>query len=71
MWLYWAFLAGKMVDGVLAQHAPPIRRFMWANFAVWMVYNLCSPLHWHPLPFWPFAPGSGGLLEATPMIFRA
>lgn len=33
-------------------------RYFIAMFAVWVVYNLLSPLHWHPLPFAPFAPNS-------------
>lgn len=64
VWLYWVFQAGKLVDKGLAKLAPPIRRFFWANFALWMIYLALSPAHWYPIPFWPFAPGSMGVQEA-------
>lgn len=35
-----------------------------ANFTLWAIYLVLSPLHWYPLPFWPFAPGSMGIHEA-------
>mmetsp|Transcript_36076 Transcript_36076/g.80283 ORF Transcript_36076/g.80283 Transcript_36076/m.80283 type:complete len:316 (-) Transcript_36076:857-1804(-) len=63
LWLFWIFLGAKIIDGVLERHAPPIRKFMWVQFSMWMLYVVLSPIHCHPLPFWPFAPGSMGALE--------
>ncbi|GBG00542.1 hypothetical protein Rsub_13245 [Raphidocelis subcapitata] len=58
VWLYWVFFAGALLDKLLARGAPPIRKFFWANFAVWLAYLAFAPLHWYPLPFPPFAPGA-------------
>ncbi len=50
LYLYWVFLAAKLVDGVLARHVPPVRQFCWANFALWCVYLAVSPSDWTLLP---------------------
>lgn len=57
LWLYWVFLIGKIIDGILAQHAPGVRQFAWANFVVWVMYMAITPVHWYPLPF--IAPQNG------------
>ncbi|EFJ51176.1 hypothetical protein VOLCADRAFT_103554 [Volvox carteri f. nagariensis] len=49
MYLYWVFLAAKLVDGVLARHLPPVRKFCWANFLLWVLYlALCAYFPVHP-----------------------
>ncbi|GLI70671.1 hypothetical protein VaNZ11_015610 [Volvox africanus] len=50
MYLYWVFLAAKLVDGALARHMPPVRKFCWANFALWCIYLAFSPSDWALLP---------------------
>ncbi|KAI8472416.1 MAG: hypothetical protein J3K34DRAFT_519753 [Monoraphidium minutum] len=63
-WMYWAFEACRLVDAGLARIAPPVRRFFWANFTLWVIYLALAPSHFYPIPFWPFAPGSLGPHEA-------
>lgn len=60
MWLYWALLAGKIVDGVLYRHAPPVREVMWWVFKVWIGWCLLTTAITPVLPFGPFAPWAGG-----------
>lgn len=64
-WIYWAAVISKEVDKYLAAKANPLRNLMWLNFVMWVAYMALSPVYFHPLPFWPFAPGSQGLQEAA------
>lgn len=64
VWLYFLYLVGKVIDQGLARLAPGLRRFFWASFVLWSLYVVLSPVHYYPLPFWPFAPGSFGPQEA-------
>lgn len=64
MWLYFLFLAGKMVDKALAKLFPPVREFFWAMFTMWMLFVAVTPTYYYPLPFAPFAPGTLGAQEA-------
>ncbi|GFR45033.1 hypothetical protein Agub_g6400 [Astrephomene gubernaculifera] len=50
LYLYWVFLAGKIVDGVFERHIPEVRNFCWACFALWGVYLGLSPASWPLLP---------------------
>lgn len=64
VWLYFLFLGAQLIDKGLEKLAPPIRRFFWANFTVWVIYLIFSPAYMYPLPFPPFAPGTLGPQEA-------
>eukprot|EP00798_Chlamydomonas_sp_ICE-L_P024839 gene24839-10490_t len=68
MWLYWWFMVFKTIDGWMANHAKPLRVFMWINFTMWCLYLWFSPLDAYPIPIWPFSPGSWGALEPNPII---
>jgi len=54
VWVYWVFLAGSLVDNLLQRIAPPIRRFSWMLFNLWLLFLVLGPAHVYPLPFWPF-----------------
>jgi hypothetical protein len=64
LWLYFTYLGAKLIDSMLAKLFPPVRTFFWANFTIWVLYLALSPTHWPIIPFWPFAPGSYGPIEA-------
>lgn len=64
-WLYFLYLAGKLVDKALAKLFPPVRHFCWGMFTLWMVFVAVTPIHYYPIPFAPFAPGTMGLTEAV------
>jgi hypothetical protein len=65
VWIYWVGFAGRAVDGALAARAPGLRAFAWGNLAAWLAYLWLSGPAWPVLPFWPFAPGSGGPMDAV------
>ena len=65
MWLYFMYLAGKLVDRALAKLFPPVREFFWAMFTMWMLFVAVTPTYFYPLPFAPFAPGTMGAWEAV------
>ncbi|KAG2501391.1 hypothetical protein HYH03_001179 [Edaphochlamys debaryana] len=50
VWIYFVLVAGKALDRVLAEHMPEIRKFCWANLALYGIYILLSPSDWVLLP---------------------
>jgi hypothetical protein len=58
--MYYTFQVAKFLDGVLEKLFPPIRRFFWANFTLWMFYLVLSPSYWPVVPLAPFMPGAAG-----------
>lgn len=60
LWMYYTFQVAKFLDSILAKLFPPIRRFFWANFTLWMAYLLFSPSYWPVVPLAPFMPGAAG-----------
>lgn len=64
LWIYFAYLIGKVIDQGLKKLFPSVRQFFWAMFTVWVLFLVVSPAYYYPLPFWPFAPGSLGVQEA-------
>lgn len=60
LWLYYTFQVAKFLDMGLAKLFPPVRKFFWANFTLWMFYLVLAPTHWYPVPLAPLMPGHAG-----------